>query len=92
MGEVWLMYNADIKCTVEGRETISYINFSYLAMKYEFYFTVTSSMYRIFEYKYSHAKILRRAHSVKVDYPGSTHTGWWQQTYTYLFNSAMSLW
>ena len=44
MGEVWLRHNADTQCTVEGRENVSYINFSYLAMKYEFYFTVTSRL------------------------------------------------
>ena len=48
MGEVWLMPEAGTKCTVEGRgggqraeNIFSCLNFSYLAIKYEFYFTLS---------------------------------------------------
>ena len=43
-GEVWLMCHADTQCTVgrgketKGQKEIFCLNFSYLAIKYEFYF------------------------------------------------------
>ena len=46
MQEVWSVHNADTQCIVEGREEakgqrkILCLNFSYLAIKYEFYFTL----------------------------------------------------
>ena len=45
MGEVWSMHNADTQCTVQaqrpmGRENFLCLNFSCLAIKYEYYFTV----------------------------------------------------
>ena len=47
MGELWLMLNADTQCTVgggerrtKGREKFLSLNFSSLAVKYEFYLTV----------------------------------------------------
>ena len=46
MGEVWSMPNADTQCAAEGREEAKgqrkkflCLNFSYLAIKHEFYFT-----------------------------------------------------
>lgn len=45
-GKVQLMCNADIQCTVgrgkkaKGRKKVLCLNFSYLAIKYEFYFVL----------------------------------------------------
>ena len=47
MGEVWWMHNVGTQCTVEGREEakgqrkfLCVLNFSCLAIKYKFYFTI----------------------------------------------------
>lgn len=49
MGEVWSMQNADTHAQwgerrLKGRKGFSYVNFSRLAIKYEFYFTKASYM------------------------------------------------
>ena len=44
MGEVWSMYNADTQGTLRERGGLRaenfYVKFFYLAIKYEFYFTL----------------------------------------------------
>lgn len=42
MGEVWSMYKAKSQCIVEGRKEAKgrSLNFSFLSIKYEFYFTL----------------------------------------------------
>ena len=50
MGEVWSMHDVDTQCTVkgerrpEGREEFLCLNFSCLAIKYEFYLIHMSHM------------------------------------------------
>lgn len=47
VGEVWSMHNTDTQCALwgerrpKGKEDFLCLNFSYLAIKYEFYVTVS---------------------------------------------------